>query len=244
MGWGRSPREGHMSKACQVREASWRRSCWTESLKEHEAAWEGRVQQQGMHLRRKELCRGPAVGTGPGCLKDHMDTGKLRQPVLESGLFLRAHGIAGTGSDVYLRRIRRGSGVEETAAECAHLRSREGRPESWRSLCQGAQGCPQTIRSHSGQPSQLPSPHWLLSGSEAETEVVLGPTAPTSCGRPRDPWGGRKEDLCQMSAFSPPSQLAGTSCEATLSNRSWGFPQDALPLAHPWRVSVRTRGGR
>lgn len=66
-------------------------------------------------------------------------------------------------------------------------------------------------------------------GSDAEIGVAPGYASPSSCPLPRDRRGGRKEDLCQMSALHPPNQPAATSCRRHLPSPEPGHPRRPPP---------------
>lgn len=197
-----------------------------------------------MRLRRREQGEGRAgCGDGAGLLeKTARALGSCAAPFPSRAFIPRARGMARTRSDAQLRKIRQGSGAQATSAERAHPRPCQAQPQSWRGLRQGAQGRPQTTRSRGGQLSQLPFP--TLGASRVARQrprLSRGPPLHHRLHHRADSPGAHGAAERRTSAKRPPPprpvSWPAPAAEAALSH---GAP----PPVHPWRVSVRTLGGR
>lgn len=85
------------------------------------------------------------------------------------------------------------------------------------------------------------SPPWLPLGSPCRNRGCPRVAAASSCRLPKDPLGGRREDLCQRSTLSPPNQLPPPAAEDALPNPGPGRPHRPPPV-QLWTVSLLIPG--
>lgn len=132
-----------------------------------------------------------------------------------------------------LEKDHQGSGAEAMPAEHVIKHNCEGCQGRQRSLCQSAGWTDSRSPGVTdGRLSQLPAPVLAPSwGAVQKLSLSQATATPSSYRRPGDPFGDRKEDLCQMSALSPPNQLAATGCRGRPSQSGAMTPPQATSAA-------------
>lgn len=88
---------------------------------------------------------------------------------------------------------------------------------------------------------RLPLPALAPYGSPRRNRGRPRVAAPSPCRLPKDPFGGRREDLCQMSTLFPPNQLPPPAAEDALPNPEPGRPHRPPPV-QLWTVSLLIPG--